>query len=264
VLISVRDLWVYSTLSIMLWLYALISVVIISLLSFVGIVTFAVKQKHIEKVLLVLVAFSVGALLGDSFFHLLPEAVEKTGSFTIEIALLVLLGIIIFFSLEKFLRWRHCHQEQCEDHIKELGTMNLVGDAAHNLIDGILIGASFLISLPLGIATTIAVAAHEIPHELGNYGILLHSGYSRKQALLYNFYSALTAVAGTLAVLIIGSHAGNIIYYLIPITAGNFIYIAMSDLIPELHHEEKASSSAIHFLAILSGIAIMLLLLYLG
>jgi len=248
----------------MLWLYALTAVVIISLLSFIGIVTFAVKQKYIERVLLILVAFSVGALLGDSFFHLLPEAVEKAGGFKIQIALLVLLGIIIFFSLEKFLRWRHCHQDQCEDHTKELGMMNLVGDAAHNLIDGVLIGASFLISLPLGIATTVAIAAHEIPHELGNYGVLLHSGYSKRQALLYNFYSALTAVAGTIIVLIVGVRAGNIIYYLVPITAGNFIYIAMSDLIPELHHEDNAQSSIVHFVAILTGIALMLLLLYLG
>jgi zinc and cadmium transporter len=121
----------------MVWIYALTSVIIISLLSFVGIVTFAVKQKYVEKVLLVLVAFSVGALLGDSFFHLLPEAVEKSGGFTIQIALLLLTGIIIFFSLEKFLHWRHCHQEHCADHAKELGMMNLIGDAAHNFIDGV-------------------------------------------------------------------------------------------------------------------------------
>lgn len=244
--------------------YALISVVLVSLISFVGIITFAVKQKHLDRTLLVLVAFSVGALLGDTFFHLLPEAVEVAGRFNVKIALLILLGIIIFFCLEKFLHWRHCHEAHCEDHPSRIGTMNLVGDAAHNLIDGILIGASYLISLPLGIATTIAVAAHEIPHELGNFGVLLHSGFSRRNALLYNFYSALTAVLGTAIVLIIGSRASNIVPYLIPVTAGNFIYIAMSDLIPELHHEDNTASSITHFLAILAGGALMYLLLFLG
>lgn len=243
---------------------AIISVILISLLSFAGIVTFAIKQKHLEKMLLVFVAFSVGALLGDTFIHLLPEAVDKAGGFTTRIAFLILLGIVIFFCLEKFLRWRHCHEAHCEDHPSQIGTLNLVGDGAHNLIDGVLIGASYLVSIPLGIATTIAVAAHEIPHELGNFGVLLHSGFSRRKALLYNFYSALTAVIGTVLVLLIGAKIGNIVQYLIPVTAGNFIYIAMSDLIPELHHDDDTHSSYAHFIAIVCGIALMFLLLKLG
>lgn len=245
-------------------LYALISVFLVSLISFIGIVTFALNPRYLSKILLVFVAFSVGALLGDTFLHLLPEAVDVAGSFNLQIASLVLLGIVIFFCLEKFLRWRHCHEEQCEDHPSQIGTINLVGDAAHNLIDGIIIGASFMVSVPVGIATTIAVAAHEIPHELGNFGILLHSGFSRRKALTYNFYSALTAVLGTVAVLAIGLKLGTIAQYLVPVTAGNFIYIAMSDLIPELHHEDNTANSIVHFLAIIAGSVLMYLLLFLG
>lgn len=244
--------------------YALFSVILISLISFVGIVTFAIRKKNLEGILLIFVAFSVGALLGDSFFHLLPEAIDEAGGWKSEIGFLVLLGIIVFFCLEKFLRWRHCHEEHCEDHPRQIGTLNLVGDAVHNLIDGILIGASYLVSIPLGISTTIAVAAHEIPHELGNFGILLHSGFSRRKALLYNFYSALTAVAGTLAVLFIGVRLSDVANYLIPFTAGNFIYIAMSDLIPELHHDDNTVNSYLHFTAIIAGVALMFLLLRLG
>ncbi len=248
----------------MIALYSIISVIIISLLSFVGIVTLAFKQKRLEKILLLLVAFSVGALLGDAFFHLFPESVERFGGFSVSVAMLTLAGIVLFFLLEKVLRFRHCHEDNCEDHPKHLGPLNLIGDGAHNFIDGILIGASYLISLPLGITTTIAVAAHEIPHELGNFGVLLHSGYSKKQALIYNFYSALTAVLGTIIVLIIGSGFGSIAGYLVPLTAGNFIYIASSDLIPELHRQNKARDSFYYFLAIIAGLVIMYLLLSLG
>lgn len=246
------------------YLLAIIAVIFVSLLSLIGVVTFAVKKQHLEKLLLVLVAFSVGALLGDAFFHLLPEAVLVAKGLTASVSILILLGIITFFLLEKVLRWRHCHEAHCEEHPMHVGTMNLVGDGVHNLIDGILIGASFLISIPLGLATTIAVAAHEIPHELGNYGILLHSGFEKKTALIYNFYSALTAIAGTILVLAIGGRVASVADYLIPFTAGTFVYIAMSDLIPELHHKESESQSFYHFFAIIGGLGLMALLLLLG
>lgn len=217
-----------------------------------------------EKLLMLLVAFSVGALLGDAFFHLLPEAIFDAGSLRLSISTSLLAGIIVFFLLEKVLRWRHCHDEDCEEHPRHLGTMNLIGDGVHNFIDGVLIGASFLVSIPLGITTTIAVAAHEIPQELGNYGVLLHSGFERVKALRYNLYSALTAVIGTAVVLIVGNQIESLVQYLIPFTAGTFIYIAMSDLIPELHHGDNNIESIWHFIAIIFGVALMALLLLLG
>ena len=163
----------------MVWQYIIISVIIVSLLSFSGVIALALKKDFLRRILLILVAFSTGALIGDAFLHLLPEAVNEAGGFTGTIALSVFIGILIFFSLEKFLRWRHCHDIDCKDHPKHLGTMNLVGDGVHNFIDGALIASSYLISVPLGIATTIAVAAHEIPQELGDFGVLIHSEIGR-------------------------------------------------------------------------------------
>ncbi len=245
----------------MLWLYSIISVIIVSLLSFVGAVTLFLSKKRLESILLILVAFSTGALLGDAFIHLLPEAVEEAGGFKLEIGLYIFVGILLFFSLEKFLRWRHCHDIDCKEHPKHLGTMNLVGDGVHNFIDGILIGASFLVSIPLGITTTIAVAAHEIPQELGDFGILLHSGFSKKSAVWFNFFSACTAILGTVLTLAIGTRISAITNLMIPVTAGGFIYIALSGLIPELHKEENLFKSFIQFISILAGIAVMMLLL---
>jgi len=245
----------------MIWLYAIISVVIISLLSFTGALTLFLKRSFLEKILLILVAFSTGALIGDAFIHLLPEAVESAGGFTTKISLSVFAGILLFFVLEKFLRWRHCHDIDCEEHPKHLGTMNLVGDGVHNFIDGILIGASFLVSIPLGITTTIAVAIHEIPQELGDFGVLLHSGFSKKRAIFFNFFSACLAILGTLLALIIGHSAENFVSIMVPVTAGGFIYIAMSGLIPELHKEEKLTRSILQFVFLIAGLAVMFLLL---
>lgn len=245
----------------MTWAYALGAVFIISLLSFSGALTLFLKRTFLEKILLILVAFSTGALIGDAFIHLLPEAVENAGGFTTQISLSVFAGILLFFVLEKFLRWRHCHDIDCEEHPKHLGTMNLVGDGVHNFIDGILIGASFLVSIPLGITTTIAVAIHEIPQELGDFGVLLHSGFSKKRAILFNFLSACLAIMGALLALIIGHSAENFVSIMIPVTAGGFIYIALSGLIPELHKEEKLSRSALQLLFLIAGLAVMFLLL---
>lgn len=242
-------------------IYAIISVVLISLLSFCGAITLSLKKDWLRKILLVLVAFSTGALLGDAFIHLIPEAVENSGGFTPAISIYLFLGILIFFSLEKFLRWRHCHDIDCRDHPKHLGTMNLIGDGAHNLIDGVLIGASFLINIPLGIATTIAVIAHEIPQELGDFAVLLHSGMSTQKAMLFNFYSACLAIVGTLLVLIIGTSVSQFASAIVPITAGGFIYISLSGQVPELHKEENLVSSIIQLLSIIAGIGIMFLLL---
>lgn len=219
------------------------------------------KQKSIKQILIFMVAFAAGAMLGGVFFHMLPELAED-GAFTLQSSFLILVGIAIFFILEKIIHWRHCHLTATKDHIHPLAFMNLVGDAVHNFIDGTLIAGTFMLSIPVGIATTVAVILHEIPQEMGDFGILLHAGMKPKKALFFNFLSALTAVAGALAILIIGQNV-DVTGFIIPITIGGFLYIANADLIPELHKETKISQSLIQLLSFTVGVAIMFSLLFL-
>lgn len=242
--------------------YTILSVVLVSLISFVGVLTIFLKKRQIQNYLFILVSFSVGALLGDAFIHLIPESYEKLG-IGWQTSILVLLGILIFFILEKFVRWRHCHAVS-SDHIHPLAAVNLIGDGVHNFIDGLLIGASFLVSIPIGIATTIAVILHEIPTEIGDCGVLLHAGMPLKKALFYNFLSASASIVGAIIVLFVGSKVEGLSLTLLPIAAGGFIYIAGSDLIPELHHETKLSISLKQILAIIAGVLLMLVLIFVG
>lgn len=207
-------------------------------------------------------SFAVGGLLGDAFIHLLPESFEELGT-NLLVSLYVILGILIFFVLEKFLRWRHCHIPTSEEHLHPFVTMNLVGDATHNLVDGMLVGASYMVSFPIGLTTTLAVVLHEIPQELGDFGVLIHGGLSVKRALVFNLLSALTAVIGAVVSILAAEQVQGFSLSLLPITAGGFLYIAGSDLIPELHHEVKASTSLWQLLLIVLGVAIMAVLLVL-
>ncbi len=241
------------------WFYTVGSLILVSSISLIGVFFLSLQKKILKKLLIFFVSFAVGGLLGDAFIHLIPEAFEKLGS-NLTTSLLILAGIFIFFSLEKFIRWRHCHIPTSEEHTHPLATMNLIGDAVHNLIDGMLIGASYIVSIPLGISTTIAIVLHEIPQEIGEFGVLLHSGMSAKKALFLNFLSGIFAVFGGALAILISSRSENCAIYLLPITAGGFIYIASSDLMPELQHETKISSSVYQFISILSGIAILALL----
>jgi zinc and cadmium transporter len=244
-----------------IWLYSIISVLIISFISLIGVFTLSLKPAKLKKFILFLVSFSAGALLADSFIHLLPEAVEELG-FGLEISLYILSGIVFFFLMEKFIHWRHCHVPTSKDHPHPFATMNLIGDGLHNFIDGIIVASSYLISIPLGITTTLAVLFHEIPQEIGDFGVLIHGGYSKKKALTFNFLSALLAVFGAVIALIIGSSNPTLQAFFVPFTAGGFIYIAGSDLIPELHKETAPKKSALQLFGIISGILIMLALLY--
>ncbi|HEX3044124.1 MAG TPA: ZIP family metal transporter, partial [Bacillota bacterium] len=200
-----------------------------------------------------------GGLFGDALIHLLPESFEKLG-FNLKTSLLVITGILIFFILEKFIHWRHCHNLNYHEHAHPMVATNLVGDIAHNLIDGMLIAASFSINITLGITTTLAVVLHEIPHEIGNFGVLVHGGLAVKKALLLNFFSALTAIIGAVLALVIGPRVQGLSLTLIPITAGGFIYVAGSDLIPELKHEAALSNSILQLISICFGIGLMSLL----
>lgn len=243
-----------------LWLYSIGSVLTVSLISLVGVLTITLHDKILKKILIYLVSFSAGALFGDAFIHLLPEAVEKYG-FTTQISLFVLLGVVASFLLEKVVHWRHCHMPVAKNHVHDFAIMNLFGDSIHNFIDGLIIGASYLASIPIGIATTLAVILHEIPQEFGDFGVLLHGGYSKAKALFFNFMTALTSILGVVLVLVLSTGMENADKFLIPFAVGSFIYIAGSDLIPELHKEGELGKIIMQIITFILGIAMMLLLL---
>lgn len=244
-----------------IWIYTLTSVLTVSAISLAGVFTLSLNEDRLRKILMFLVSFSVGALFGDVFIHLLPQAFEELGA-GLSTSLYVILGLLIFFVLEKFLRWQHHHHgDTAEKHVHPVVTMNLIGDAVHNMIDGMLIGASYAVNIPLGLTTTLAVVLHEIPQEIGDFGVLVHGGLSVRKALEFNFLSALTAIAGAIISLLIGHHAEGYAALLLPITAGGFIYIAGPDLIPELQQEMKISTSLWQLAAILLGVGIMALLI---
>ena len=238
------------------WLYALGGVLLVSLVSLAGAATLSLSRSFLKRILLFLVSFAVGSLLGGAFIHLLPEAFASDLN-PLVVSGSVLAGIILFFILEKFFRWRHCHQETTADHVHPVVPMNIFGDAMHNFIDGILIGVTYAVSIPLGMATTVAVLLHEIPQEIGDFSILIHGGLTVKKALLFNFASALTSVIGVVLALMLGTSMEGVLLYFLPMTAGGFIYIAGSDLIPELHHNTDVKISILQLLALLGGIAIM-------
>lgn len=244
------------------WVYSLASVLIVSLISFVGVVALSIRADKLKSILIYIVSFSAGALFGDAFIHLLPEAVEKVG-FGLDISLYIISGIATLFIVEKVIHWRHCHLPITKNHVHPFAVTNLVGDGVHNFIDGLIIGASYLASIPVGIATTLAVILHEIPQEMGDFGVLTHGGFSRRKALFFNFITALTAVLGAIVSLVISSYIENIVTFLVPFAAGVFIYIAGSDLIPELHKEVKAIKSLFVFAMFILGVLIMLPLLML-
>jgi zinc and cadmium transporter len=223
--------------------------------------TLAVKEKTLNKILLYFVSFSVGGLLGDAFIHLLPESIELNNG--LYLSFYILLGLIVSFIVEKFIQWRHCHIPTSREHPHPLAIMNLIGDSVHNFIDGLIIGASYLTSIQLGIATTMAVVFHEIPQEIGDFGVLIHGGFKIRKALFLNFVTALTALIGTIISLIIGSYAISLTNFLLPFAIGSFIYIAGSDLIPELHKETKPIKSFVQLFMLLIGIGIMYLFLLL-
>ncbi|MEK6947874.1 MAG: ZIP family metal transporter [Nanoarchaeota archaeon] len=244
------------------YFYAIISVLIVSLISLIGVVYFSFKSKSLKHILVYAVSFSAGALFGDALLHLLPEVVENAEGFNLQISLSILSGILLFFIMEKFIHWRHCHSESSK-HVHPFVITNLFGDALHNFIDGLIIGASYLVSIPVGLATTLAVVLHEIPQEIGDFALLIHGGLSKSKALLFNFLSALTSIIGVLVAIILSSRVENITLYLVPFAVGGFLYIAGSDLIPELHKETKIKNSILQLVTLLLGIGVMVALLFL-
>lgn len=250
-------------------LYTLGSVVLVSAIAFVGIFSISLNERRIHNVVLLLVALAVGALLGDAFIHLIPEAFEH-GESVEAVSLLIIVGMLIFFALEKLFSWHHGQHEKGHGHThhlrestEPLGRLILVSDGLHNLMDGMIIASSYSVGVEVGVATTIAVILHEIPQEVGDFGVLLHAGYTRMRALFLNFLSGLLAVVGAVVVLLVGEVASSFAVTLLPVAAGSFIYIASSDLTPELHKEKNIGETVLQFIAILIGIVAMYGLLFL-
>lgn len=251
--------------------YVIISVIIVSLVSLVGVVTLLWKGK-LEKILLLLVSLSAGTLFGGAFLHLLPEAIEKEG-FSLTVSFLVLLGVMVFFILEMVIHWRHCHiyDEDTATHIRthkaqhppaHIAPLNLMGDALHNFVDGLVIAGAYMASIPVGIATTIAVVIHEVPQEIADFGVLLYTGLSKRKALMLNYVSAAVAILGAIVGLVIGSKSDYFIRFILPFAAGGFLYIAGSNLIPELQKKCEVKDSLWNFVMLLVGIALMYGLLF--
>lgn len=245
-----------------IYIYTLGSVIVVSLISFIGIFTLSLREEILRKYIFIFISVAVGALLGDAFIHLIPEALETSAN-TVLTSILIIAGILVFFVLEKFLHWHHHGEDKDAEHIHPMGKLVLFSDGVHNFMDGVIIGASFLVSVPVGLATTLAVILHEIPQEIGDFAVLIHSGYSKTRALWLNFLSALTAVLGAIILLTVGDISKISSSWFLPIAAGGFIYIAVADLIPELQKTKELKYSIVQIIAVLAGVLAMLALVLL-
>lgn len=241
------------------YLYSILSVLVVSLVSLVGVFALSLKTDALKKNISIFISLAVGALLGDVFIHLIPESFEVSTN-PVSTSLLLIGGIFLFFIFEKFLHWHHHEDDTDENHIHPVGKLVLFSDGVHNFIDGIVIGASFLVSPALGVATTVAVILHEIPQEIGDFAVLIHAGYSKAKALWLNFISALSSMLGLVVVFVIGTANETFINTVITLAAGGFIYIALGDLIPELHKTKGTKYFVLQVLTMLLGIGAMLLL----
>lgn len=234
-------------------LFVLAATVIDGFVALAGVFTLWLRDKLLRKILILLVAFSAGALLSGAFFHLIVESLEEMSSMVVFTYLMI--GFVTFFLMEKFLHWHHCHEGKCDVH--PYTQLILIGDGIHNFIDGLVIAASFIVGIPFGLVTTLLIIAHEIPQELGDFGVLVYGGFKKGRALLFNFLSQLTCVAGG----IVGFfflQTPEYVAFLLPFAAGGFIYIASSDLIPELHKQENLKKSMISFTFFTIGIVFLL------
>lgn len=250
----------------MTFIYILIATAIIAGLSLTGIIVLTSLKKHVHADMLTLVALSAGAMLGNAFFHLLPEAIELSQEGAIDlftIMLLIVSSFVASFLFEQFFSWHHCHNaDHCEPTEKPFAHLVLYSDTIHNFIDGLIIAAAFSVSPSLGVATTAAIAFHEIPQELGDYAVLVHGGFSKIRAAIYNGMAALTVVVGGVVGYFLAGSVEWAVPVLIPIAIGGFIYISAADLLPELRHNAthggSRASIPLHFLIFLTGLAIMI------
>lgn len=249
-------------------IYSIGSVILVSLVSIIAILPLLFKKKCPKSLLIALLSLSAGALLGGVFIHFMPEIVEH--GYHLESGLYILLGFLIFFVLEKFIHWHHCHSDikegdrEAHSHAYHLAPINLIGDGIHNFLDGLVIAGAYIASIPLGIAATVSVIFHELPQEIADFGVLLYSGWSKKKAVLFNFLSATTAILGAIVALFLAEKIHGFTHFIIPFAAGNFIYIAASNLVPELHRHCKLRDIIIHLVVMIAGIAIMYAITLIG
>lgn len=236
----------------LLWIVG--SGLLMSAIALVGSVTLVLGERTLRRVLLPLVAFAAGSLLGGAFFHMIPVGLTA-GLSDVRASTLVLAGLTVFFGLEQFLHWHHCHRAAagCK---KPLTYLILIGDGLHNFLGGLAVAGTFLIDVRLGIVTWLAAAAHEVPQELGDFGVLVHGGWEKRRALLFNVPSALTFLVGGLVAYVASFRLD--VSFLVPFAAGNFIYIGASDLIPEVKAHADLKANLVHFLAFTLGIVLML------
>ena len=235
----------------------LLATLAVSALSLIGLLTLSMNDKHLHSLLYLFVSFSAGALLAAAFFDLLPEGIEASGvGLTMQLAVA---GMVLFFIIEKFLHWHHHHKHHHRGERTEapFTYLNLVGDAVHNFVDGTIIAASFLQNPALGVTTTAAIVAHEIPQEVGDFSLLIYGGFTKQKALMFNFLSSLAALLGAVLTYYFAAEVPWLIAVLIPFAAGHFIYIACADLVPEMHKERNARRSALQLLSFLAGIVVI-------
>lgn len=236
-------------------LYVILATVAVSILSLVGIIFTFIKKKSISSIVKYLVSLSAGTLLGGAFFHLLPEAIEQ--STTQQSLFTFVIAYVIFLLFEIFLDWHHCHDGDCEESIHSVGYLNLFAEVIHNFIDGFVMAAAFVISPVIGVSATLAIMLHEIPQELGDFGILVHAGFSKSRALFLNLIVGLFAVVGGIVGYAFSSTFSGILPYFLAFAAGSFVYISTSDLIPEIKNHKDVKQTLILLAIFLSGIILM-------
>jgi len=222
-------------------------------LALIGSATLLLSGATLRRLVTPLVALAAGSLLGGAFFHMLPAATRAITD-PVRIAVWTMLGFTVFLALEQFLHWHHCHRDT-SDCREPVGYLILIGDGLHNFLGGLGVAGVFLIDIRLGIMAWIAAAAHEVPQELGDFGVLVHSGWSPRRALLFNFVSGLTFLAGGL--IAFAAAGRGTIPALVPFAAGNFIYIGASDLIPQVNRHRRAKEGAVHFFAFCAGLSLL-------
>ncbi|AEP31095.1 ZIP family metal transporter [Brumicola nitratireducens] len=236
-------------------LWIIVSGLLMSAIALTGSITLLLKKETLHKVMIPLVAFAAGCLIGGAFFHMIPAGLAYSG-ISLGFFVWIVLGFCSFFALEQLLHWQHCHRTG-SDSKQPLGYMILAADALHNLLGGLAIGGTFLIDIKLGITAWLAAAAHEVPQELGDFAVLIHSGWSNRNALLFNLLSGLTFLAGSLMAYLFAEQID--VTFLLPLAAGNFLYIGASDLVPEVNKQDSDTNNWVYFIAFLVGILLMLL-----
>ncbi len=230
----------------------ILSTLLVSLISLVGVLILSLKKKLLDSILFFLVAFAAGSMLGAAFFEILPESISALGQMALSFTLA---GILIFFVIERYIHWHHCHKEHSG--VLPITYLNLIGDGLHNMLDGVIIAASYLTDFKLGITATIAISLHEIPQEFGDFGVLIRGGLKVKQALFYNLVSAFLAMLGAALTMFFATRIESITPFLLSIAGGGFIYLSLVDIIPELHKETKTGKIVFQGIALLLGLLVI-------